>query len=299
VLNVFLSSFIQTTILSSTNSCKMHIYYLTWLIVAVCIGDVNAVKDKTSGIVGVDLVFPRNETYAPTQFFPIAWAFQDTQLARLLDVNLEFELQGWNVLDNIGAGPRNSSIRLRWLSESLSRDPFFQYSPFQQLSATANWELSWKIYWNSCTNGSSSVDTASGATFTDFAQGSLTFTTRDGAQKPDLVSGTKDTSCSRNSGVQINVIDTQGEGTQACAVVASPSPASTQTPCRVQIDSAAAASISSSISATLCRSVPVRTDCSMHNEEKKSTAQSLTVGSLAGLLAVSSLFVHVLAFKSH
>jgi hypothetical protein len=277
----------------------MHTLSLIWLVVAACIGDVNAMEDKTSGIVGVGLVFPRNETYAPTQSFPIIWAFQNTRLARLLNVNVEFELQGWNVLDNIGAGPRNSSIRLRWLSESLSKDPFFQYSPFQQLSAAANWNLSWKIYWDSCTNGSSPVKSASGTTFTDSAQGSLTFTTKDGALKPDLVSGTKDTSCSRNSGVAINITDSQGEGVETCAVVAPPNPASTQTPCRVQIDSTAAASISSSISATLCRSVPVPTGCPMHNEEKKSTAQSLAVGSLVGLLVILSLFVHVLAIRIH
>jgi hypothetical protein len=299
VLKIFLSFSIQIITLSLTNSYKMHIYYLIWFIVAACISDANAVKDKTSGNVGVDLVFPRNETYAPTQFFPIVWAFQNTRLARLLNVNVEFELQGWNVLDNIGAGPRNSSIRLRWLSESLSQGPFFQYSPFQQLSAAANWNLSWKIYWDSCTNGSSSVESASGTTFTDSAQGSLTFTTKDGAQKPDLVSGTKDTSCPTNSGVGINITDSQGKGVETCAVVAAPSSVSDQTPCRVQIDSAAAASISSSISATLCRSVPVPTGCPMHNEEKKNTAQSLAVGSLTGLLVILGLFVHVLAIRIH
>jgi hypothetical protein len=206
---------------------------------------------------------------------------------------------GLNVLDNIGAGPRNSSIRLRWLSESLSQDPFFQYSPFQQLSAAANWNLSWKIYWDSCTNGSSSVQSTSGTTFTESAQGSLAFTTKDGAQKPDLVSGTKDTSCSRNSGVAINITDSQGEGAETCAVVAAPSSVSYQTPCRVQIGSAAAASISSYISATLCRSVPVPTGCPMHNEEKKSTAQSLAVGSLAGFLVILSLLLNVLAIRTH
>jgi hypothetical protein len=188
---------------------------------------------------------------------------------------------------------------LRWLSESLSQDPFFQYSPFQQLSAAANWNLSWKIYWDSCTNGSSSVQSASGTTFTDSAQGSLAFTTKDDAQKPDLVSSTKDTSCSRDSGVAINITDSQGEGVETCAVVAAPDPASNQTPCRVQIDSAAAASISSSISATLCRSVPVPTGCPMYNGEKKNTAHSLAVGSFTGLLVILSLFVHVLAIRIH
>jgi hypothetical protein len=159
--------------------------------------------------------------------------------------------------------------------------------------------LSWKIYWNSCTNESSSVQSASGTTFTDSAQGSLAFTTKDGAQKPDLVSGTKDTTCSMNSGVAINITDSQGEGAETCAVLATPDYVSNQAPCRVQIDSVAATSISSSISAILCRSIPVPTGCPIHNEEKKSTAQSLAVGSLAGLLIILSLFVHVLAIRIH
>jgi hypothetical protein len=121
--------------------------------------------------------------------------------------------------------------------------------------------------------------------------------TKDGAQKPDLVSSTKDTPCSRDSGVGINITDSQGEGVETCAVVAAPDPVSNQTPCRVQIDSAAAASISSSITATLRRSVPVPTGYPMHNEEKKSTAQSLAVGSLAGSLVILSLFVHVLTIR--
>jgi hypothetical protein len=276
----------------------MHIFSWICLLITACIGDVSAVEDENSGIVGVDLVFPRNETYAPTQFFPVVWAVHNPRLAELLNVHVELELQGWNIFDNIGAGPRNSSFRLRWL-DGTSKDPFFQYSPFQQLSAAANWDLDWKIYWNSCTNGSSFFETADGAKFTDFTQGSVMFTTKDATQQPDLMSDTTDTTCSPESGVAIKVAGTQGEGVQVCAVATSPDPTSTPTPCRVQIDSVAAASISSSITSQICRSVPIPVGCPNRDEDKKSAAQRLAVASFAGLLLVFGALVHSSAFRSH
>ena len=241
-------------------------------------------------------MFPRNETYTPTQFFPVVWAFHNPRLAKLLNVHVELELQGWNIFDDIGAGPRNSSYRLKWL-DTASKDPFFGYSPFQQLSAAANWDLSWKIYWNRCRNGSSYFETADGTRFTDFMQGSVMFTTKDSAQPPDLVSGTKVTTCSPETGVWIHVNGTQEAEGQDCPVAASPDSTSNPTPCRVQVDSAAAASISSDLSSQLCRNVPIPVGCPNRGEEKKSAAQRLAVGGLAGLLLTFGALVHTSALR--
>lgn len=37
---------------------------------------------SASGVLEVDLVFPHNDTYAPTEWFPIVFAFQNAELAQ-------------------------------------------------------------------------------------------------------------------------------------------------------------------------------------------------------------------------
>ncbi|KAF1835103.1 hypothetical protein BDW02DRAFT_579077 [Decorospora gaudefroyi] len=54
------------------------------LFLAACAGAVNAAL----GVMEVDLVFPRNETYAPTEIFPLIFAFQNSELAPLLKPRL-------------------------------------------------------------------------------------------------------------------------------------------------------------------------------------------------------------------
>ncbi|THC87758.1 hypothetical protein EYZ11_012793 [Aspergillus tanneri] len=44
-----------------------------------------------SGVLEVDLVFPRNETYAPTDYFPVVFALQNAERARYLKSQLKLQ----------------------------------------------------------------------------------------------------------------------------------------------------------------------------------------------------------------
>ena len=57
--------------------------------VATCAKMVGA----SSGVVEVDLIFPRNETYAPTAYLPIIFAFQNSHLAPFLDPLIHINAQ--------------------------------------------------------------------------------------------------------------------------------------------------------------------------------------------------------------
>lgn len=59
-----------------------------------------AATNEPTGLVVVDLVFPRDETYSPTGFLPIVFAFQNPELAPLLGASLDYALWYWNNMFN-------------------------------------------------------------------------------------------------------------------------------------------------------------------------------------------------------
>ena len=68
---------------------SMHIPRASWLL-AACMGTIINASD----ILEVDLLFPRNETYAPTNRFPVVFAFQNSKRARYLNPQISYIL--WN-----------------------------------------------------------------------------------------------------------------------------------------------------------------------------------------------------------
>ena len=207
--------------------------------------------------VEIDLVFPRNATYAPTANFPIVFAIRNTALAKHLVLALQsFLRNGSGFNSTFGHSARDLS------SGNFSSEPYFVYY-YRTLDAEGPYELFSAAYWTICNASSVPFSPLDNSTSLG-----VQFAIQKGAQPVDLVAATaNDETCSARSGIVIDVTDQTLEypasGRQsagACAVLANSSPSPTAD-CRVRIDSATAASMSASLQATLCKGLNPPADC--------------------------------------
>jgi len=210
-----------------------------------------------AGGVEIDVVFPRNETYAPTGNFPIVFAVRNTALAKHLVLTLQsFIRNGSGFNSTFGHSTQDLT------SGNFSSEPYFVYY-YRTVDAEGPYELFSTAYWTSCNASSDPVSLLSNSTNLG-----VQFTIQKGAQQVDLVAATaNDETCSGRSGAIIGVTDQTLEypasGRQAagtCAVLATSSPTPTAD-CRVTIDSATAASMSASFQAALCKGWNPPADC--------------------------------------
>ncbi|KAK6821398.1 hypothetical protein PG987_015798 [Apiospora arundinis] len=207
------------------------------LLAACAVGGVRAAS-PTSGVMELDLAFPRNQTYAPAARVPVVFAYQNPELATALNARVSFTAWNWDDMRNNVAGATFSLDQ----ANLSSRDPFLQYGIISQ---------------------------------------AIHFSTNHSAPKIDLVAATNNKDCPRELGLAFNV------------TVAESMP--TPSPCRVQIDSAAASSMAASMTAKACANKgvapPEGVECPPAG---KSSAQQLAVTGLACLAATVGAFGYVL-----
>ncbi|KAF2711897.1 hypothetical protein K504DRAFT_489677 [Pleomassaria siparia CBS 279.74] len=268
----------------------MHVSsWASWQLV-VCVTAIGVAASKSSGVVEVDLVFPRNETYTPTPFFPVVFAVQNSELAPALNPRIVFTIMNWN---DKRRTPLTQTYDLRWANFS-SSDPYFEYSALSRFKVESSWLLTWTVQWNGCTEDSLSRGRRP---FTgNYSENSIFFTTRNSTQEVDLIAATNEKDCAGDTGVTMNVTSTldvpvsiDWYGGETCAVV--PSPAPTSDPCRIKIDSAIASSISSSMTASWCRaSLPTDPPISCPS---KSAGQRLAIGRVACLAAAFGASIYI------
>lgn len=260
----------------------------SWLV--VCLGVAHAAASNATGIVEVDLVFPRNETYAPMPLLPVVFAFQNSELASLLNPKISFVIWDRN---NMSDSVVSTIYDMRWANYS-SSDPYFEYRAFTKFNTEGVWMLTWDVGLDSCTEDSFSTfgDNRLAANYTS---GFVIFTTKGTAQEVDLVSATSN--CSGDAGATINITSTldvparvDWDGGETCAVVASSTPA--PDPCQAKIDSAAASSISSSMTSQVCRGTAPPVACPSDDEE--SAAERQTAGRGAYLTAAFGVLGYIL-----
>ncbi|KAL4860946.1 hypothetical protein BDV12DRAFT_180931 [Aspergillus spectabilis] len=244
----------------------MHVPHASWLL-AVSLGVlVNAVS-----VVEVDLLFPRNETYSPTEAFLIVWAIQNSAKAQLLN-------------------PRVYEANLS------SSDPYLFYH-FHEALTPGQWWLSWQLHYQTCdvealTDHSPFSDEG---VFSYTSGWSRMFAISNSTSTPDkevdLVAATANDSCPDDlNAVVINVTDTTMKSPSnlnwadrdTCAVTTnstSGTPVHIPNPCGVSISPEMAASISANLTYRRCRAIDAPDDC------PKNAAQPLMVLSVSGLLA--------------
>ncbi len=187
----------------------------------------------------VDLIFPRNDTYAPSTLFAHRLRLPERGPgpdARGLSMNL------WDITDNFKSGlhPASGPGTLQLLRQR----PTYVYTHIYNLPA-AVYMIVWSFGARDC-----SVDGIQGA-----GDGApdvhMSFTIQDGAQKPDLVASTASrASCSNATHFAFNLTGTMNR----CAVFSDVQPVVAGNPCAVQVGSATASSISAAITSRVCSS---------------------------------------------
>lgn len=238
---------------------------------------------RASGILEVDLLFPRNETYAPTEKFPIVFAIQNAELAPLVDLSVTFDIRD----RNNGSEVIHSTTQSTWSNETAT-DPFLYYTFRSDFQMEGHWSIVWRANWKSCNEyASADITNIDRANMIHNTSGAFTiFTTENGAPKVDLVSATANRSCPGEFGVPINVTDHTipvptledwGNG-DVCAVVES-SPTFTPDPCRVNITPATVESMEADFR---CRGVLRPEDCS---QDEEGAAQKVAVIGMSSVLA--------------
>jgi len=251
--------------------------------------------------VEVDLIFPRNDTYAPSALFPIVFAFQNAALAPSLDPGFDLTIQSSDG-GNTTAQIQNPLLDQTWNNFS-SSEPTYVYTYITNLNETdsgvaASYMLSWAFGAGNCSNDTGSQTLGGG-----FRSSSVEFTIQSGAQQPDLVAATaSSSSCANMSHFAFNLTGTldvalpaQYDGRNTCAVFSDVQPLVAGDPCAVQVGSATASSISAALTATACAAVSPVVSCPSDNAAQGRLKMGYTGytavfgGILAGFIAIQCL----------
>ncbi|KGO76711.1 hypothetical protein PITC_090650 [Penicillium italicum] len=226
-----------------------HVRFLTWTALMaysmIAMGNFIPTSNSGSGQFEIDLVFPRNETYAPQGAMAIVFALQNPTLALPLGATVSWSLWEGNNQSSpgsiVGGGLELSLLNLT------SSDPMFVTRYIDTLNYPSGfWTLTWSVSVNNCIQRSAgnSADTVSNITMTDTK--TTIFTISQSGQKPDLVASTSsDLRCS----VAAQAFNVTSIG-ESCGFLG-PSP--TTNPCAVTINPSAASSISAAATAYACQ----------------------------------------------
>lgn len=195
-----------------------------------------------TGVFEVDLLFPRNETYAPSQLMQIVFAAQNPTLAYGLYPTIYWEL--WQGNNRTSAGSVSDSIQLS-LDNLTASDPFLMPSVVDTSAFPDGvWTLNWSVDVNNCTRTvEGQPQDMSGATA--FKAKPIVFTFSKSGVTPDLVAATSADKCAAAESFAFNVT----EWGINCGVLG-PSP--TTNPCAAKLDSATASSISAAATDHAC-----------------------------------------------
>ena len=276
---------------------NMHLSFRAgWSLVAslACLG---AIVDA-AGVLEVDLVFPRNETYAPTAYVPIIFALRNgnADLGQNLRPSINYNLR--NITDPINwTVPAHISHELASANSS-SYEPYFVHNFFSSFATEGRWELFWWVTWLSCDEDKDDLEPSF---MTNSENRVIEFTIKNDGQVVDIVAATaNDKTCPAELGLAINVTDTTMEISRrwnrpagTCAVLAS-SPTPTPDPCLVKISSAVVASMSASWTARICN-IMLSLDPPDNCPKDNAGPQRLAVAGVACLAVAFGAFGFLLA----
>jgi hypothetical protein len=212
-------------------------------------------------IAEVDILFPRNDTYAPTVLMPLVFAIQNTPAAASLNLALEWRLYQLTNSSNTSVSAVGF-ITKSYLSAS-TPGPYYEYSSLYNLTTLeSTWGLFWSVSSVNCTQFPTSDTSIPGY----IQENNIMFTTKNGAQLTDLVAATADDVCASAESYTFNVTGVEkvsaGAGSSVtCAVVATMSPTPSPNPCEAQLNATGASSISVALPASACSLPSVLVSC--------------------------------------
>ncbi|KAK1544894.1 hypothetical protein CPAR01_02396 [Colletotrichum paranaense] len=269
----------------------------SWRLLLACVwttlGATTVAASDQSGVVEVDLVFPRNETYAPTPLLPIVFGFQNSHLAPGLALKIGFSIWNYN---NKSDSVKTTEYDVRFANFS-SSDPYYEYRGFAMFNVEGTWQIRYTVSWFSCTEDSFKYPYELPSNNTSNA---MIFTTKTAGQSVDLMAATNGQDCSSDAGVAISVTDTLNStgiskwpGGDTCAVVASSTV--TPNPCKIKMSEADASSISAAVTARACEAQNPPIECPSGNDGDENAADhGLVVGGVVCLAAALGAIFHVL-----
>ncbi|KAH7234198.1 hypothetical protein B0J15DRAFT_432520 [Fusarium solani] len=241
-------------------------------------------QSNSTGLVEIDLVFPRNETYNPSPLMPIVFSYRNIGLVPLLNPIISYEI--WDHTNF--SGPNYGAKYEGPLINHSSSDPYLQHSlNLYPLNLEGTWLLAFHVRWVNCFErggGDTGLDPEN-ALRINMTNGGVIFTTKGPSKQIDLVATTSNQTCAAPAGTAINITGTvntpwpnEGFEGDRCPVVASPPTEADR--CAVTIGAAAASSIAASMTSTVCggwaTDVPDGVDCSPF--KKKSAALRIIPG---------------------
>lgn len=229
----------------------MHLVSHTFWSLVGALAYFGPIANVAADVLDIGVVFPRqNETYAPSERFPVIIALQNAQLATHLTPIITFEVLNGSmtVSDKVGGG----EFDLKWANYTNYTDrPYLLYA-FRDLRMEGPLWLGFEAVWRMC-NQTREGELYITTNHTERRELWVDFAIREGAQTPDLIAATaEEAECPPHVGVAINVTDETHDVSYnpvrqrlkgTCSVVDSSSPIPGSNPCRVKIDQAAVESI--------------------------------------------------------
>ncbi|KAL2140758.1 hypothetical protein VTI28DRAFT_3272 [Corynascus sepedonium] len=182
----------------------MHFFVHTFRLAGYCVASLlalSALAHAASGTAEIDLVFPQNDTYAPSPIIPVSFALQRSELA-------------------------DGFYYMTWANFS-SADPYMQYGyALESLNGEGIWTLRWELDIAHCAASDDLNVTW------NHLNGKVVFTTKKGAKKPDLTAATQRETCSNDQGFAFAITETRDSGDtfengKPCAVLAETTPTPT------------------------------------------------------------------------
>ncbi|KAI8960072.1 hypothetical protein F5Y11DRAFT_282865 [Daldinia sp. FL1419] len=239
--------------------------------------------------VDVDIIYPRNGTFAPTLITPIVFAVRNMKQAKPLNLRLSWDIYGDKhpVRDGLYS---TGSADLTWVDYSNVSDIYYEYSWTAMLNLEDSWWIRWEISWGNCSRIPEKRLGEDMATDGDFhyANRVVEFTTKNGAKELDLAEVNKpgDDTCGNTTDTRatFNIVDVLNSknipnyhGGDTCAVLAPPSNATSLAPtrtCGTEVGASAASSISAAITSQICNRYP-RPEVSCPPEEPSSATRAI------------------------
>lgn len=201
-------------------------------------------------ITEINLVFPRNDTYAPVDLMPIVFAVQhpvpaDYQgVQEYLGLDVKWSLAKLGDSDGLtDYGFRN----VKWINYTES-EAHFVVDYTNRLNDTEGlFAVTWSITTKNC-----SADPLVTDNFGFYVSTNVTFTVKKGAAQPDFVAAAGPDTCDAMWGQAINVTGATPftPMRDTCAILAKATPA--PNPCALKVDEARASSLSAEITASAC-----------------------------------------------
>lgn len=212
----------------------------------------------------VDIVFPRNDTYAPVYAFPLVVAIQNNYLSQFLKFDMTML---WAIFH---ADNRTNWIKLGSFQTKppTSDDPRYLVSATTKLNNTeGRFRIEWMVVMGNCsiTNVNASSTSTVDSQYIDYTTNTY-FTLQNAAQPPDLVAATISDTCASIEALVLNIMGATPlpgvppipglSPTEQLQCPVFGNATTSPTPCSAQLNQTQAASISASATAVACDDWP-------------------------------------------